>query len=200
MHPANAKPRFCVNCGGELVEQTSADRAGSFACSSCKKVQYQGPEVLTLTLLFAEGRILFMKRGVPPYVGQWAPPGGYVEANEALEAAAAHEIEEEVGIQIPVDALIPHAIVSLPSMNQIYVCFIGVLEKMITPRPNLPECTDARWFTMEDYSRESIWEPAAGFDMQRLVEQVRTGHFHFYQRTNEFVRVFGPNTEHATGA
>ena len=48
-----------------------------------------------------------MQRAILPYVGKWAPPGGYPEKGESMREAAVREIHEEVGLQIPQSSLIP---------------------------------------------------------------------------------------------
>lgn len=153
---------------------------------------HNGPKVLVLSLIFAESKILLMRRGMPPYVGSWAPPGGFVEANESLEGAAIRETAEEVGIVLPAELLIPHAFVSLPTLNQVYCVFLAVLKGMQTPKAAPPEALEARWFTLEEYPHGAMWDPAARFDIARAFRQVRTGRFHFYHWTGESIRQFGP--------
>ena len=186
-----AAPNFCAFCGGALSYRGPA---GAWACVACEKVTYVGPTVLVLSLIFAEERILLMKRGLPPCVGTWVPPGGFVELNESLEAAAARETAEEVGIVLEPAQLVPHAIVSLPAINQIYCCFLTVLDRMQTPRACLPEALDACWFTQDDYPSAAMWVMPTGFEIAEIFRQVRTGQFRFYQRTGELVRSFGPLT------
>lgn len=46
-------------------------------------------------------QLLLIKRKNPPYQGLWAIPGGFVEDDEELEAAAIRELEEETGLVVP---------------------------------------------------------------------------------------------------
>lgn len=167
-------------------------------CASCGRPP--GPSVLVLTLVFAEEQLLLMKRGVPPYRGCWAPPGGFVENAESLEQAAAREIEEEVGIRLASADLIPNGIVSLPALNQIYVTFIAVLDQTARLRPRPPEALDARWFRESEYPREHMWEPAREINVARLFAAVRSRRFDFYQQTGDALRVLSFEIQQAGSA
>ena len=152
---------------------------------------YAGPQVLVLVTPFAEDRILLMKRGLPPYVGTWAPPGGYVEAGESVEGAAIRETREEVGIELHSEQLLPNAFISLPELNQVYLCFLAILDRMVIPTPAPPESLDARWFALEEFPRTSMWGPGAKIDIASLFKQAKTGRIEFRQRTGDVTRVIG---------
>jgi ADP-ribose pyrophosphatase YjhB (NUDIX family) len=152
-------------------------------------VHYQGPSVVALTIVFAQQQLLLVRRGIAPYAGKWAPPGGYVEQDESLETAAAREVYEEVGIQLAHEHLIPNALVSLPHIGQICVVFLAHLDQRAPLQITQPEVLEAAWFKEEDYPSEHIWEPGSHFDARQMYEQVRVGRFDFYQQNEDFFRV-----------
>ena len=55
-------------------------------------------DVVILTLRGDALQVLLVKRGLMPYKGRWAIPGGFVRIDESLEAAARRELQEETNV------------------------------------------------------------------------------------------------------
>jgi 8-oxo-dGTP diphosphatase len=56
-------------------------------------------DIVIFTIRDRALQVLLVKRGVPPYVGQYAVPGGFIREEESLEEAAKRELYEETGVR-----------------------------------------------------------------------------------------------------
>jgi 8-oxo-dGTP diphosphatase len=154
-------------------------------------VAARGPALLVLVAVFANDRVLLHRRGVPPYQGQWAPPGGFVEAGESLEDAAIRELREEVGIELDASELLPCAVISLPRMNQVHHGFIARVSEPVRAVALAPESLEVGWFTEDEVRALDNWGPAANIDIGVQFEFFRGRAFEFIQQTEQFLRIIG---------
>lgn len=117
------------------------------------------PALLVLTEIFAEDRILLLKRGLEPYRGKWAPPGGFVEDGESALQAAIREVWEEVRISLEPRQLHRHSTVHVPQLNQLYHIYTAHLRVRVCASAVAPECLDVGWFARRELSDIPIWDP-----------------------------------------
>jgi 8-oxo-dGTP diphosphatase len=75
------------------------------AAKGAQKFSYDYPRpALTVDLVVAtrepRPRVLLIRRKHDPHAGRWALPGGFVDENEPLAAAAKRETLEETGVEV----------------------------------------------------------------------------------------------------
>jgi len=56
-------------------------------------------DIVIFTLREGSLQVLLVKRGAPPFEGQYAIPGGFIRGDESLEEAALRELHEETGVR-----------------------------------------------------------------------------------------------------
>lgn len=59
-----------------------------------------------IVIEYPDGDIVLIKRGIEPFKGMWALPGGHVEVGETVESAAVREAAEETGLDINLEGIV----------------------------------------------------------------------------------------------
>ncbi|HZK43544.1 MAG TPA: NUDIX hydrolase, partial [Syntrophomonadaceae bacterium] len=89
--------QFCPVCAHKLESGIIDGRERQF-CSRCNFIHYRNPLPTTVCIGELEGKILLIKRGVKPLIGQWTLPSGFIELGETPEASCLRELKEETGM------------------------------------------------------------------------------------------------------
>ena len=94
--------RHCARCGGKLTYgPVPGEERDRHSCTDCGHITYVNPRLVATALpITNDGRIVLIKRAIPPGVGTWAQPGGFLEADETVIQGAVRETLEETGLVI----------------------------------------------------------------------------------------------------
>jgi 8-oxo-dGTP diphosphatase len=59
-----------------------------------------------VVIWYPNREIILIRRGIEPFKGRWALPGGHVEYDESVEACAVRETKEETGLDVKLDGMV----------------------------------------------------------------------------------------------
>ncbi len=117
-------------------------------------------------LIIYEGKIVLIRRKNPPYQGQYALPGGFVEVGETVEEAVVREAKEETGLDINLQKLL--GVYSEPERDPrghtVSVCFLA------KGSGNLKAGSDAKDTGL--FSMNEI--PRLAFDHNKIIEEAKS--------------------------
>ena len=105
-------------------------------------------DVVALTEVDGTPRALVVRRGNPPFEGEWALPGGYLEVDEDLAQGAARELHEETGVAVPPERLRQLGAYGAPDRDPrnrtISVAFLAELDRAVDAAGG-SDAADAAW-------------------------------------------------------
>lgn len=107
--------------------------------------------------------ILLVQRGVEPYKGKWAFPGGFMHIDETAEQAIQRELEEETGLkntyaeQLGVFSEVDRD----PRERVVTIAFYALLRQSDYQLSAGDDAADARWFSVDNI-------PPLAFDHDRI--------------------------------
>ncbi len=112
--------------------------------------------------------VLLVKRGIEPFKGKWALPGGFVRENESLEETARRELQEEAGVaEIYLEQLYTFGDVKRdPRGRVLSVSYLALVKPEDYRLVASTDASDAKWVPLTEL-------PPLAFDHQRIIE---TGH------------------------
>ncbi len=113
-------------------------------------------------VLLREGKLLLVKRGLPPGQGKWSIPGGAVEAGESILEAAKRELLEETNLSAEPIGLIALSQVVVNEDDRVkyhYVIADIIFDPASIEGSERPggDATEVSWFSLGEAStREDV--------------------------------------------
>lgn len=105
-----------------------------------------------------ELRVLLVKRGVDPFRGAWALPGGFMRMDETIDECAKRELREETGLVISqLQQLGVFSSLNRDPRGRIVTTAFYALVKMEAVR-GMDDAIDAGWFSISDLVKEGLDE------------------------------------------
>ncbi len=122
-------------------------------------------DVLMMSLRQRDLQLLLIKRRSWPYEGMWAIPGGFVNMQESLEAAAKRELQEETGVQdVYLEQLYTFGDPGRdPRTRVITVVYFALLDSERLQVKAASDAADVDWFSVYNL-------PPLAFDHEKIVE------------------------------
>lgn len=111
-----------------------------------------------------ELKVLFIRRGIPPFDDRWALPGGFVRVDESLEEAARRELLEETGVeQVFLEQLYTFGDVERdPRDRAVTVAYYALIKLSEHNIHAATDAKDAAWFSVAS-------PPKLAFDHDRIL-------------------------------
>ena len=122
-------------------------------------------DVVLFTIQGGTLKVLLVKRQRPPYRGAWALPGGIVEPDESVDAAALRELQEETNIgSIYLEQLYTFDELDRdPRGRVITVAYYALVNWQQFQLKARSRVSDASWFPVKRL-------PGLAFDHRRIIE------------------------------
>jgi 8-oxo-dGTP diphosphatase len=104
-------------------------------------------------------KVLLIKRGIAPFKGKWALPGGFVRVDETVDEAARRELSEETGLKnVFLEQLYTFGAVHRdPRERVVSVAYYSLVALAEHPATGATDASEAGWFAVAEV-------PALAFD------------------------------------
>ena len=124
----------------------------------------------------ATPEVLLIQRGIDPYKGRWAFPGGFMNMDETTEQCAIRELEEETGLRV----LDVHQIGAYSKVDRdprgrtITVAYLAIIDEPIAVTGQ-DDAAKAEWFPIDAL-------PPLAFDHEDIIRDVIRSYKNYFHK------------------
>jgi ADP-ribose pyrophosphatase YjhB (NUDIX family) len=126
----------------------------SYEDCSMKREYPESPLVGVGAVVVDDNRVLLIRRGQPPLLGEWSLPGGVLECGETLREAVAREAREETGLLVEMGEMLGvYERVIRDDVKRVryhYVLIDFLCRAVGGDLKAGSDAADVRWFTREE--------------------------------------------------
>lgn len=152
--------------GPDVWQVPDGDERERLVCSGCGFIHYENPKIVVGSVAVWQDKVLLCRRAIPPRVGYWTLPAGFLELHERTEEGAAREAWEEARAHLEIGDLF--AIYNVPRISQVQMFYRARLKSpAIEPGP---ESTDVRLFGWNDLPEAEFAFPSVHWALQHYRE------------------------------
>jgi 8-oxo-dGTP diphosphatase len=133
-----------------------------------QKHEFRRPALTTDCVIFGldagDLKVLLIQRGLPPFEGRWALPGGFVRVGESVDECARRELQEEAGLKnVFLEQLYTFGDPKRdPREHVVTVAYYALVNLVNHPPKADTDARNAAWFSAEDV-------PRLAFDHQNIL-------------------------------
>jgi ADP-ribose pyrophosphatase YjhB (NUDIX family) len=108
-------------------------------------------------IIVEDERVLLVKRGHPPLLGEWSIPGGVLELGEGLEEAVVREAWEETGLTVETAGLLGvynRVLRDADERTFYHYVLVDYLCHRVSGEPQAAgDAAEVRWFSQEEIAQ-----------------------------------------------
>lgn len=120
--------------GPRVIEIPEGDNRERLVCPDCSFVHYENPKLSVGSVASLDGKVLLCKRAIPPQIGFWTIPSGYLEIDETPQEGAIREALEEANAKIqPTELLAVYTIGAFGVIQMIFRAELSDSEISVGP-------------------------------------------------------------------
>jgi 8-oxo-dGTP diphosphatase len=122
-------------------------------------------DIVIFTVRARDLQVLLVRRGVPPFEGEYAIPGGFVHEDESLDQAAKRELHEETGVlDVFLEQLYSFGDPARDPRGRVMtVAYYALISSERNALAAGSDASEARWFSLSEL-------PTLAFDHKQILE------------------------------
>ncbi len=181
---------YCGACGQPVTTTVPAgDNRPRAVCTACATIHYVNPKLVVGCVPELKGQILLCRRAIPPRLGFWTVPAGFMELGETLSEAAIRETWEEALARVELGPLF--SVVDVVHAGQVHVFFKA---RLLQPDFGAgSETLETRLFPPEEIPWPELAFPSIRIALEQHLENGRSGNVEVRLRAAPRVRLGRPS-------